>query len=232
MSQLYLVPSWFYSYGIAFEIFFALATLLVAWYALKIYNISKQKELRRFGIGFLLISISYSIWAFMNVSILTQISEGIKELELNLSNLWLMSTISFYAHAIVYISGLVFLAYAMLKFDSRKFLILVWALCMATVLSCSTNYFVVYVISSVLIGFIILCYCDECRKSRNKTIRVLVVAFILLFVANIEFILAGNNPVHYVIRHILELAAYLIILTSLIKVIKHGEKKKPARNHP
>ena len=226
--RLYLVPVWFYSYSILFEVFFAFTTLLVAWYALKLYKVSEEKHLRRFGIGFLLISISYSLLAFMNISILTEIKEGVRELSLNMSNVWLWSTISVYAHALFYVSGIVAVAYATLKIDSRRTFLLIWAISVGAIFFCSQNYAIVYIISAILILFIVWNYFDESTKKNRGSVKAITFAFVLLFLANIEFALAENNYIHYVVKHVLELAAYIIILLSLIKVINHGEKTKQA----
>lgn len=231
MSHIYVVPNWFFGLSIGFEVFFALTTVLVAYYALKVYGISRHKNLRMFGIGFILISLSYSLWAIMNAFISRQVFQGIREMDLDLTNLWLMSNLAVYAHAILFVSGLVLIAYATLKIDSRKTLALILALCIIMIIMlCTSKYYIVYVISSILVLFIFMNYVEEYRKSRNKTTGAIMIAFILLLVANLDFILAINmdNYIHYVIRHILELAAYLIILCSLYRVIKHGEKKKQA----
>lgn len=233
MAQIYVVPNWFFGLSIGFEVFFALTTLLVAYYAIKLYRVSGERSLRRFGIGFILISLSYSLWAVMNALISKEMFEGMRELEFSLNNIWLFSNIAVYLHAIFYVSGLVLIAYTTLKIESRKTLALLELICLASILACMKNdYFIVYLLSAVLALFIYFNYLEDYRRNKNKTTAAIMAAFVLLFAANIDFMLAANNYIHYIIRHILELGAYFIILASLIKIIKHGEKKKQAGNHP
>ena len=227
---IYVVPNWFYGYDIAFEVFFALTTLFVAWYAWKIYKLSEQKESKIFATSFLFISLSYFFWAFLNMFVISQIKGGFREL--NMSNVLLLGTFLIYANIIFFISGIALLAYTALKTESQITLYMILAIAYAAIILSSNKFMATYVLASVLLLFVIIHYFNEYRKNKNKITEAILLAFVLLFIGNTEFIFAQQNYFNYIICHALELIAYIIILRSLITIVKHGEKKKPARNHP
>src|SRR3989344_7613445 len=103
MTQIYLVPRWFQGYDVTFEIVFALITLAVSLFSFKIYKLSQQKESKYFGISFLLISLSYFVWAFLNLRLVSEIKEGVSALELK--DLLVFSTASIYIYMILAMVG-------------------------------------------------------------------------------------------------------------------------------
>ena len=65
MANLFLIPKWFFGYGVAFELIFAIITLAVALYSFKVYKLSNQNQPKLFGIAFLFFSISYFIQSIL-----------------------------------------------------------------------------------------------------------------------------------------------------------------------
>src|SRR3989338_227170 len=61
---------------------------------------------------------------------------------------------------------------------------------------------------------------------KNKNLLLTLGAFIFLFLGRFEFIFSPSQNIFYVIGHILEFTAYILILASLITVIKQGNKGK------
>ena len=77
MTFFYLVPSWFFGYGIALEIIFGIVTALVALLSMKVYNLCEQRECKLMGLAFSSIAISYFILPLVNLFAITQIKSGI-----------------------------------------------------------------------------------------------------------------------------------------------------------
>ena len=82
MHEIYLIPEWFLNFSVIMEILFSLVTLAVAVSGIAIYRISKEKSLRRFSLGFLMISISYAAWAALNSNIASKLNDGMLVLSL------------------------------------------------------------------------------------------------------------------------------------------------------
>jgi len=53
---------------------------------------------------------------------------------------------------------------------------------------------------------------------------------ITLFAGYLYFIFATENPFYYVVGHVLELLAYLLVLGNLIIILRTGNKKQRLKN--
>ncbi len=222
-TLLYYSPTWFLGYDIVLELIFAIITLTVAAYAFKIYRLSEQRELKLFGLSFLLISFSYSFWALLNGFAISELTEATSILDLAHATIY--SVIGVYFHILFYLGGMITLTYMSLKVKSTKVLVLIISLILLFMLNVEEKYLLLYLVSAVLLIFVTYGYIEDARAHQNKKTWPLILAFILLFLGRFDFIFSSRDYRFYVIGHFLELAAYLIILTGLILVIKHKPKK-------
>ena len=224
MVTVYIVPNWFHGYDVSFEIMFAVITLLVSLFSFKIFKLSEQKESKYFAVGFLLISLSYFVWAFLNLRLVSELKEGVRVLELK--NLLIFSTVSIYVYMILALVGIIVIAYTTLKINNEIAFLLIVIPSIATLFLSNNKTLAFGILSSIMLLFIFVHFYLEFRKDNNLKRGLVMVAFLLLFIGNIEFSFVQNSYVHYVVRHILDLAAYVLVLISLIWVIKNGQKKK------
>ena len=100
------------------QVIFALIALSVSYFSFKIYKISRQREIKLFGISFLLISFSYILWAMINSAV--AYPTLIKVAQLLTENISRLGGAGILTHFILLISGLVTLAYTTLKTKSGK----------------------------------------------------------------------------------------------------------------
>src|SRR3989338_6741436 len=115
---LYCSPRWFYGYDIILEIVFAIITFAVAMYSFRIYRLSGQRDSRLFGTSFLLISVSYSLWAILNGFAVSQLESARTILEIERANIW--RYFGAYAHIFFFLGGLTTIAYMTFKDKSAK----------------------------------------------------------------------------------------------------------------
>ncbi len=231
---IYLVPNWFYGYDIASEIFFGLVALFVALYAWKIYKMSGERSSKMFSASFMFISASYFILAFLNLFIISSLSEGgFRGLSFSdFSNILVLSTFSLYLNLLFFVTGMALLAYTTLKTDKKRTLYMILAVAYAAVILSVNKITAAYVLASIFLAFVVVHYLFEYKENNNKITGAIFLAFVLLLIKNIEFLFVQRSYIHYIACHGIELVAYAIILGSLITILKHGEKKKQARNHP
>jgi hypothetical protein len=221
---LYNSPVWFLGYDIFLEVVFALVTLAVALYSFKIYKISDQRESRIFGISFLSISISYSLWAILNgFAVSKLLNESYCFLDIKSATIF--SALGIYTHILFFLIGLIALTYMTLKVKSSKIFSLIFALVILPALLIEEKHIVLYLFSSVLLLFIIAGYIDEYRSKKNKKVLLTFFAFVFLFFGRFDFIFTKHNPLFYVAGHFLEMIAYVLILISLVEVIINKPKK-------
>src|SRR3989344_3870788 len=74
--------------------------------------------------------------------------------------------------------------------------------------------------------FLLAHYGLEYRKKPTHSKFLVFIAFLLLFISHAGFLLSGQHYVFYVLGHLFNLTAYIIILVNLILVLKHAQKKK------
>lgn len=218
MEYIYVVPQWFFGFGIAMQLLFAIVTLLVAFYSFKIYRISRQIESIIFGSGFLSISLSYIIKAIASIFVISEIKEGL--LGLKIESINGIGSIGVYAHIILYILGLVTISYVTFKIKSKRAYSLLLFTNIAVILMSGDKATAFNLLSSVLIFYISAHYALEYQKSRNPKTLSILIAFIFLFLSGIEYLFSANIYGNYIISQFVELVAYMLILIGLIATLR------------
>lgn len=223
MAQLYLVPQWFFGIDISLEILFGIITLLVAFSAYKIYKISREKPLQFFGLGFLLISISYFAWALMNIFALSTIQEGFREVSFD--QMISLAAIGLFSHMLLLTIGLVTLVYATLPMKNPRIYYIILGLSLL-VLAASYDRLITFRILSVFIlSYLTYHYFIAWREHDGKNLLCSFIAFALLLLSNLDFAFTASYYQTYVIGHVLQFGAYMLILKNLITV---NFRKKPS----
>jgi hypothetical protein len=219
MVTISFIPPWFFNYGIMFQIAFAIITLFVSIYSFRVYRLSGQKKSRTFGVAFLFISISYFIQSFINLAILAELNEKVFSV-IEFRNLITMDNIAIFFHMIFFIFGLVTLIYMILGGKNRLLYIISLAVSTLFVFASADSMAFFYVFSSLLLIFILTDYVGHYFRNKDGKTFLVMLAFVFLLIGHLNFIFLVNNPILYVVGNLLELAAYLLILVNLIRVIK------------
>ena len=197
------------------ELVFAIVAALVAFFSFKIYKISEEEDSKFFGISFSLISLSYTVWATMNLFLLSKISAEIFEFELN--NILSITYISALVQMGLFVIGLVTLTYSTLPKRTGGTYYLLAGLSLLAIVSSSLPLITFRIVSVLLLSFLLYHYMVE---HKSKKARLTLVAFALLLVSSIDFIFTIRYSLAYVIGHLLELVAYSLILTRLVSSVK------------
>lgn len=218
MVQFYLVPSWFFGFGVALEFLFGLVTLAVALYSFKIYKYSQQRELKIFGLGFLLMSLAYFMWAAISWYVPNRLQTSTQVVEL--ADLNSLVAFGVYVHVFFFILGLVTLAYVTLNAKSQRVYTLIAGLCFATILFSSQKIVSFYFVSSLLFFYILVYYGLGYMQGRKLRSGLTLLAFAFLFLGTVDFTFSAVNHVHYIVGHVLYFVGYLLILVSLVSALR------------
>jgi len=219
MANLYLIPRWFFGYDVFLELAFALITLIVSYYAYKIYRLSGQYQSKLFSIAFSFFSISYFIQSLLNFAIISKLGENICS-AIKLQNITTLNLYGIYIHTIFSVIGLVTLAYMTLKTKSLKIYSMILLISLLTLILSLNKIYLFYVLSSFLLVYIVLHYLVNFLENKQINTLLVLIAFLLLLFGHIHFIFAINHELFYILGHFLELTAYLLILINLIMVLK------------
>ena len=219
MASISFIPDWFLNYGIIFELAFAIITLFVSIYSFRVYRLSGQKKSRTFGLAFLFISISYFIQSFINLAIVSELNEKVLNI-IEFKNLVTLDNLAIFFHMIFFIFGLVTLIYMILGGKNRFIYIISLIVSALFIFASASNLPFFYIFSSLLLIFILSDYVSNYIKNRNGKTLFIMIAFVCLLLGHLNFIFLVNNQLVYVVGNFLELAAYILILINLIRVIK------------
>lgn len=213
MSFAYFSPKWFFGYDVVLEIVFALVTLLLALFAFRIYEVSKERQIKHFTIAFALISISYFVKSIFNFLIIYDISAALSNTIFAVP-LNIVESFGNYAHAFFMTTGLLVLVYMTLRIKSWRTFALMAILSFFYLFTGQTS-FHFFLLSTVYFGFILWYYVRNYLKKKSKVTLVVSIAFLFLLLGNVEFVLVTRlQPIFHVIGHFFELFGYLFILWS------------------
>jgi hypothetical protein len=219
MANLYLIPPWFYGYDAILELTFAIVTLVVCVFAFKIYNLSEQRQSKLFGFSFLFISLAYFLQSIVNFIIFTKLSQSINKFVI-FSHFNLLNLIGIYGYVFFFMLGLITLTYMTLKIKSIKVYSLLFITLMTALFFTDERLYLFYVLSSILIAYVTWFYLTNYMNNKKLKTFLVLIAFVFLLVATINFTFSINNAQSYVLGHISKFIAYILILISLILIFR------------
>ena len=224
MTHLYVVPDWFLGYSILLEVVFVIITILVSLYSFKIYKLSHQRQSQLFGIGFLSISLSYIVLSFLNFAIFSKLNDDICTC-LRISNIDVLHNFWMYIHMILFLIGLITLAYMALKVKSSKTYSLLFIIVIISLLFSPDKLSFFNLIASILLIYIVIHYIMVYVTNKKFRTLLVLISFIFLLFGRIHFLFSVDHGLYYVIAHFLILIAYSLILVNLILILKNEQKK-------
>lgn len=224
MGYIFVTPDWFFGYDIALELLFVIIAGLVSFYAWKIFKVTGERNLKLFSLAFLFIAFSYVVQSVLNILVLAKFDDDVAFF-MNLRSVYLFSLFAIYLQAILFLIGLLLLAYIALKIFSLQTFVLLFILVFTSLYFSPYKTFMLYLLSTVLLGFIVYYYLNNYWNNRKATTLMVLIAMIFLFVSNLSFIFATDIDSYYVVGHLLELAAYVLVLTNLLVILRVGKQK-------
>src|SRR3989344_8818421 len=213
--MLYLIPEWFFNFGILLEFLFFVLSGVVAYYSFKVYNVSHVEEVKMFGLAFSFISISYFIKGLVNY-LLSEISSGNRII--SLAGLYSLNSWGIFLFISLFSLGLICLTFITFKTNNYRLLSMMTIIGLLFVWLSNDLYLSFSILTSVLTAFIVFHYFHEFKEKKNKRTRLVLIAFLMLFLSSLGFIIPGTYFSNFVAGHLLELACYVLILIALIKV--------------
>lgn len=223
MQNITLISDWFIRPYMILEVLFALMTLIVSLYAMHIYFLSGQKQLKQFGLSFLSISAAYMIESLVNFNIVEKLNFTLEN-AIHLGNATSFNLIWLVASMVLYFLGIFTLMYTTLQMNSIKaylFMIISLLLSMAFV---TDKFFVYYMLISIMLIYIVQHYIDNTLRYKELKTLLVLMAFIFLLLSNIPPLLSIPESavgIYIIIAVVLEFIAYALILLNLILVVKN-----------
>ncbi|MFH1972285.1 MAG: hypothetical protein ABIJ18_02280 [archaeon] len=211
-------PLWFQGYDIAFNMVFAIITLLIAILSYKARNLTEDKKYAAFGTAFLLMSVSYLIFIFF--ALLFNTSTFI-----NLLNIF---DFVFFIHMLLMLLAYTLLIIVILKIKDRKIIALLLILMLLFVLF-SFQYFIKFhIISFFLLAFLTYQFFKNHEDKKTTNTKLVFVSFFLLTGSHILFAAIQYSHALYIAGEVLQLLGFILLFLMFIKVVLHGRTKRKA----
>jgi hypothetical protein len=213
-TDLRVLPEWFSGYDGIAQLIFSVVTLIVSMYAFKVFRLTQKKESRDLGLGFLFISISYSVWALLNLGVMARLSGFLCSI-LNLCISNVLHELWIYIYMILFIIGILVLLHISLKNASYKVSILLALFFFLVMFFSTKTLFFFYLLTSVVLIFLLVHYFQHFQRKNQTRPLMMALAFLFLVIGNILFVFGLSSGTAYMIGLLFEFTSYMTILFSL-----------------
>ncbi len=222
MANVFIVPQWFFGYDIVLEVIFALITLFVAIYGFKLYKLCREKQFKYFGLAFAFIAFSYFLQSIINFFLLYDLNSKIQFM-IPSRYIYDLVIIEVFIHVFFFVLGFLLLTYNTFKTDNLRVFYLLFVVIIISIFFSLNKLFMFYVLASVLLLYLVIHYAIMYWYNRKPNALIMSIALLLILVGTLHLMLAVNHGTYYVIGHVLELIAYLLIAGDLYIILKNGK---------
>ena len=205
-----LSPPWFLGYSVLFSFLFMLASLLIAGFSLSIYLKTYSKNVRLFGVGFLLIALSYLTQAILNLFVYVRAKNGICD-NLQLQSLNVLSHLGIGLHLVLMTMGLALLVYVTLKTREPKILALLLIVSGVTLLLSKNVMYAFFLLSTIYLALLTWHFVDNYSHKKEKMTLIIAVAFFILTLGWIGLLFIPYSPLFYILGSMLHLSGFGLI---------------------
>jgi len=212
-------PSWFYGYDVALELFFAVISLIVAGLAFRIYKKTSQRNISLFGISFLFIGVSYLIQSVINYLMLSKLNENICR-AIKIQSVAGFNNMGLLVHVLFMTIGLSILVYLTCKQEKLRMLFLLILISLGGIFLSRNLLYTFYLFSTIFLILISWYFISNYLKNKKSQTLLIAIAFLFLLFGNFHFLVSVNHQLFYVLGHILELIAYILIVINYYMVLK------------
>ena len=212
MVSVHIGPSWFFGVDASLEAFAALIAFLVAFAAYKVYRIGGERKYGFFTASFVLLTLSFLTRAAADTLIENLLFEVPPKL-----TAWIF-LYGYLAHILLALTAYVILIIITHKITDKRVIALLFFILVPGLIMSSSYYLSFYGLSTVLLAFVAIAYFQNYRKVCSPTSCMVFIAFVLLALAQIQFLLDLLNKTFYVSAHITQAAGHLILLIALLKI--------------
>lgn len=233
--KIVLTPDWFLGKDVLIDFFSFVVLLIFFFLTFKNYKIDKNKKLLYLGVGFGMIafaqlsSILTKLVLYYDNSFTQKIGEMIVTSHI-ISSVDIFYDIGFFFYRALTLLGLyVIYKLPMEEAQWEDFFLASFFVIIISILSKDMTYLFALT-SFILLILIIKNYFLVYIRNRSINTLILFSAFSILALSNLIFLFSWSESM-YVFGNFDELVSYIILLVLIIRILKHGSKKKQNGYH-
>ena len=213
MLNIYLPrPDWFFGVDATLELCAGIIAILIALGSYKLYRVTHERSYKYFLASFILLGGSFFSRAIADAFL------G-KFFHVSPHMIGLIFFCGYIGHIFLALAAYLLLIASTYKIEDKRLIVMMFLL-LVPALALSGSYFLsFYVVSIILLIFLVWSYAQNCRKVRSVTSTCVFFAFGLLLLAQPQFILDMLSNSWYVTAHVTQAAGYLILLVALLRIL-------------
>jgi hypothetical protein len=225
MANLFLTPNWFAGVDLIFEAVGFLVAMLIAGYSWKVYSISKESKFKYFSFAFLLISFSLLLKGITSSAVYFGTVRDVAEVVLGSTvghsrqYSTLYYNMGFFLEMVTMLGGWLLIFFVsqkgrerLKKFHELTQIGLFVYLVMLISWIANFRYVVFFLTGAVLLSLIVLNYYKSYLNNGNKNTKLVMVSFLLMFIAYVSFIFIIFNTIFYVVGQVFLLLGFIMLL--------------------
>ncbi len=222
----FLPPQWFYDIDNILDSVSVLVLLLIAFFSMSYYRISKRKNYLLLTASFSILALSFAIKVAYNFIIYHNLLSPLSLLEAHefLESLPTFIVLAVFLHRFLHLVGLFLLYLLHQKVPKSSMFLLIYFAAVLTYFSRSA-YYLFHLTTLFLLLFITWTYVGQWRLNKRSTTLLLTIGFATMALSQVLFMFYQITNLFYVAAEIIQVVAYLVLLITFILVLRHGKTK-------
>lgn len=223
-------PDWFLGKDLLIEGFSFIVLLIFAILAIRYFNLNKNRRFLYLGTGFAMIAVAQLATIFTKLVLYydfgpsQQIGQAIVVTYQLVNSVDIFYYMGFFFHRLFVLLGLYVIYRLPRKNKSLGDILFAIYIIIISALLLESVYYLFHLTALVLLILIVRNYSILYNKNKFGNTLVLIVAFGLLALSQLIFILSPIEAL-FVVANIVELISYVILLILIIRILKYGNKK-------
>ena len=232
--KIVLTPDWFLGKDILIDSFSFIVLIIFSVLALRSYKLNKRnRNLLYLGTGFGLIALAQlaciftKLVLYYDIGPAQAIGQAIVSGQL-LSSVNIFYYIGFFFHKFLILTGL-FIIYRLpqKKMYIGDYALIIYFILLSAVLGAYGEFFYFFHITAfILLILIVNNYYRIYKENKFVNTKILLVAFGILALAQLIYLFSKIGS-WFAVANTIELVGFVILLFLIMRILKHGEKKKP-----
>ena len=214
MLNIYLPrPDWFFGLDAGLEAFAGVIALLIAFASYKLYRSTGERSYKYFLVSFFLLGLSFLSRAVADAFL------GKVFFEAPAKVVAVLFFAGYAGHFFLALSAYILLVASSFNIADKRLLVMLFLIMIPALLLSGSYFLSFYVISIILLAFIAWAYFQNFRKVGSVTSCLVFITFLLLTLAQPQFILDSLSDAWYVTAHATQALAYLVLLVAMLRIL-------------
>ena len=231
MVKIVLTPEWFIGKDIMIELFSLIVLIIFVALAYKYYKVNRNRRILYLGLGFGLIALAQlatilaKIPLYYDFGPASQVGEVIVTSNLA-SSVDFLYYLGFFFHRFLTLFGF-YMIYRLPR-DRKSigdYMAVIYFIIVSSLLS-KEIFYIFHLTALFILILTVEKYFLIYKNNRFFNTKVLMVAFSILALSQLVFVLSDID-ILFAVANTIELVSYSIFLALIIRIWKHGKKKKP-----